>query len=147
MTKKSSYLRRLCSSGGRPVWVLYRPLGPAYFTSRHAWGRRAAYASQFLDPIGRAWRTKAKVKAVLLGNEDPDGWGLPPKPTGMRWATYERWVARYDDAEEMLDAQLAMAVARLMKRVAGKNVWPTVAGGVGLQSLGRTGVDQALSVT
>jgi hypothetical protein len=44
------------------------------------------------------------VKAALLGNEDPDEWDLPPKPKGMRWATYERWVAKYDAAEEMLDA-------------------------------------------
>jgi hypothetical protein len=34
----------------------------------------------------------------------------------MRWATYERWVAKYDAAEEMLDAQLAMAAARLMRK-------------------------------
>ena len=62
-------------------------------------------------------RTKAKVKAALLGNEGPDEWDLPPKPMGMRWSTYERWVARYNAAEEMLDAQLAMAAARLMKRL------------------------------
>jgi hypothetical protein len=106
----------ICSRTGRRVRVLYRPLGATYFASRHAWGRRAAYASQFLDPIGRAWRTKAKVKAALLGDEDPDEWDLPPKPQGMRWATYERWVAKYDAAEEMLDAQLAMAAARLMRK-------------------------------
>jgi hypothetical protein len=35
----------------------------------------------------------------------------------MRWATYERWVARYDAAEEMLDTHLTMAAARLMKRL------------------------------
>jgi hypothetical protein len=35
----------------------------------------------------------------------------------MRWATYEWWVARYDAAEEMLDAQLVQAAARLMKRL------------------------------
>jgi hypothetical protein len=91
--------------------------GHHVLASRHVRGRRAAYASQFLDPIGRAWRTKAKVKAVLLGNEDPDGWDLPPKPRGMRWVTYERWVALYDDAEEMLDAQIAMAAGRPMKRL------------------------------
>jgi hypothetical protein len=34
----------------------------------------------------------------------------------MRWATYERWVAKFDAAEEMLDAQLFRAAARLMKR-------------------------------
>jgi hypothetical protein len=52
---------------------------------------------------------------VLLGAADPDEWDLPPKP--MRWASYEKSVARYDAAEEMLDAQLVMAAARLMKRV------------------------------
>ncbi len=96
--------------------MLYRPLGATYFASRYAWGRRGAYASQFLDPIGRAWCTRAKVKAALLGDEDPDEWDLPPKPKGMRWATYERWVVKYDAAEEMLDAQLVVAAARLMRK-------------------------------
>ena len=57
------------------------------------------------------------MKAALLGAADPDEWDLPPKPKGMRWATYERWVARFDAAEETLDAQLVMAAARLMKRL------------------------------
>jgi hypothetical protein len=35
----------------------------------------------------------------------------------MRWAVYERWIARYGAAEEVLDAQLVMAAARLMKRL------------------------------
>ena len=51
----------------------------------------------------------------MLGDADPDEWDLPPKPKGMRWTTYERWVTRYDVAEGMLDAQLAIAAARLMK--------------------------------
>jgi hypothetical protein len=50
-------------------------------------------------------------------SRSPDEWDLPPKPKGMRWATYKRWVAKYDAAEEMLDAQLVMAAARLMKRI------------------------------
>jgi hypothetical protein len=33
----------------------------------------------------------------------------------LRWATYERWAAKYDAAEKILDAQLAMAAARVMK--------------------------------
>ena len=107
----------VCPRTGQRVRVLYRPLGATFFASRYAWGRRAAYASQFLDPIGRAWRTKAKVKATLLRNEDPDEWDLPAKPKGMRWATYERWVAKYDAAEEMLVTQLVMAAARPMKRI------------------------------
>ena len=59
---------------------------------------------------------KERVKARPLGDEDPDGWDRPPKPKGMRWATYERSVARYDAAEMMLGTQLVMAAARLMKR-------------------------------
>jgi len=38
-------------------------------------------------------------------------------PNGMHWATNERRVASYDAAEEMLDAQLVTAAARLMKRL------------------------------
>jgi hypothetical protein len=34
------------------------------------------YACQFIDPIGRAWRTMSKVKARLIGNEDLDECGL-----------------------------------------------------------------------
>jgi hypothetical protein len=48
----------------------------------------------------------AKVEARLIGGEDPDEWDLPPKPEGMRWATYEWWVAHYDAAEDTIDAQL-----------------------------------------
>jgi hypothetical protein len=75
-----------------------------------------AYTSQFLDPTGRAWRTKAKVKTRLIGNEDPDEWDLPPKPKWMRWTTYERLEARYDAAEEALELQCALALAGLLKR-------------------------------
>jgi hypothetical protein len=35
----------------------------------------------------------------------------------MRWEAYEGWVMRYDRAEEVLDTQLVMAAARLMKRL------------------------------
>jgi hypothetical protein len=82
-----------------------------------ACSKRAAYQSQFLDPVGRAWRTKAKVKRRLIGDEDPDDWDLPPKPKRMRWSTYERWEAKYDGADDALDYRLGLTVARLMKRV------------------------------
>jgi hypothetical protein len=35
----------------------------------------------------------------------------------MRRVNYQRWVKKYDAAEEMLDAQLAMAAARLMEQL------------------------------
>jgi hypothetical protein len=107
----------VCPTTSRRVRVLYRPLGATSFASRHAWGRRrAAYASQFLDPIGRAWRTKARVKARLIGDADPEESDLPPKPKWMRLNTYERWEAKYDRAEDVLDYQLCLAVGRLLGR-------------------------------
>ena len=96
--------------------TLFKPLGANYFASRHAWGRRAAYASQFLDPVGRAWRTKAKIKNRLIGDEDPDEWDLPPRPKRMQLKTYERWEAKYDRAEDVLDWQLCLTVGRLLGR-------------------------------
>jgi hypothetical protein len=59
---------------------------------------------------------KAKVKARLLGDADPDEWDLPPKPKGMRRRTYAQWEARYDKAEETLDLHIRWAAARLLKR-------------------------------
>jgi hypothetical protein len=85
----------VCPTTWKHVRVLFRPLGAPYFASRHAWGRRAAYASQFLDPVGRAWRKKAKIKARLIGDENPEEWDLPPKPKRMRVRTYERWEAKF----------------------------------------------------
>jgi hypothetical protein len=38
-------------------------------------------------------------------------------PTGMCWATDEQCMAPYNAAAEMLNAQLVMAAARLMKRL------------------------------
>ena len=106
----------VCPKTWKRVRTLFRPSGAPYFGSRHAWGRRAAYASQFLDPVGRAWRTKAKIKNRLIGDEDPDEWDLPPKPKRMRLNTYERWEAKYDRAEDVLDYQLCLSVGRLLGR-------------------------------
>jgi hypothetical protein len=64
---------------------------------------------------GKPLRTKAKVKARVLGDADPDEWDLPPKPKWMRWRTYERWEAKYDQAEDVLDEQCALAVERLLR--------------------------------
>jgi hypothetical protein len=62
-------------------------LTKAILSARKAPSRRRIQPRDFDSGIKRA---KAKVKANLLGNEGTDEWDLPPKPKGMRWATYER---------------------------------------------------------
>ena len=42
-----------------------------------------------------------KIKARLFGDLNPDEWDLPPKPKRMRWATYKRLEARFDDQEHV----------------------------------------------
>lgn len=99
--------RRRCS-------VLWRPPGAKRFCSRQAWTRQAAYASQFLDADNRAHRGKAKIKARLIGDCDPDEWDLPPKPKWMRWWTYNRLVEKFDSYEEVLDRGIAELMAKLL---------------------------------
>jgi hypothetical protein len=57
------------------------------------------------------------VKARPIGDEDPGEWDLPPKPKGRRWKNYEKWEARFDAAEDALDAHCRLALAQLMKRL------------------------------
>jgi hypothetical protein len=92
--------------------VLWKPPGASYFASRHAWKRQVAYQSQFLDPIARAWRMQEKIKSRLIGDLNPDEWDLPPKPKWMRWATYNRLEARFDEQEHVKDVQLLKWLGR-----------------------------------
>jgi hypothetical protein len=50
----------------------------------------------------------------LIEDKGPEAWDLPPKPQRMRWRTYQRLEAKYDEAEEALDHQLCNVVARLL---------------------------------
>ena len=98
---------RLCT-------ILWRPPGASRFCSRQAWdSRRVAYASQFLDPDNRAHRGKAKIKARLIADLDPDEWELPPKPKWMRWRTYSRHEEKFDRYEEILKRGIAELMAKL----------------------------------
>lgn len=105
----------VCPQTARLARVLRRPDGARWFRTRHGFGRRAGYQSQFLDESGRAWRAQARIKSRLIGDLDPNDWDLPPKPKWMRWSTYRRLEARFDRAEEFLDYQAVVAAARLLK--------------------------------
>ena len=77
-------------------------------------GGQVAYASQFSDPDNRAHLGKARIKARLIADLDPDEWDLPPKPKWMRWSTYNRHVERYDAYEDILDRGTFALMAKLM---------------------------------
>lgn len=96
----------LCPETRRRVRVLWKPPGARGFASRHAWRGRVAYKSQFLDPMQRAWRNQAKIKAQLIRGLDPDERDFPPKPSRMRWATYQRLEAAFDAQERAKEAAL-----------------------------------------
>ena len=104
----------LCPATGRLATVLWKPPGASKFCSRQAWGRQVAYRSQFQSASDRAYSGKQRIKARLIGDLDPDEWELPPKPKWMRWETYNRYVERFDDYEELLDqASISSVVKRL----------------------------------
>ena len=93
----------MCPYEDRCCSVLWRPPGAKQFRCRQGWGKRVAYASQFVDRVNRAHRGKAKIKQRLIGGCDPDDWELPPKPKWMRWPTYDRYVERFDKYQAILD--------------------------------------------
>jgi hypothetical protein len=104
----------VCPVTGGPAMVLWKPPGASRFCSRQAWGRQVAYRSQFRNPSDRAHLGKQRIKARLIGDLDPQDWELPPKPKWMRWATYQRYVERFDLYEEIIDeASISSVLKRL----------------------------------
>jgi hypothetical protein len=100
---------------GRCCSTLWTPPGASRFGSREEWGKSVAYGSQFGTPVDRAHRGKAKIKAKLIGDEDPEEWDLPPKPKWMRWHTYNKYVEKFDRYEGQLNALCVRALQRLLR--------------------------------
>ena len=92
------------------------PPGATRFCGRHEWEGRVAYASQFDTPVDRAHRGKAKIKARLIEDLDPDEWELPPKPKWMRWHTYDKHVEKFDCYEGQLDALCLRTLQRILNQ-------------------------------
>jgi hypothetical protein len=105
----------VCPLTGGLATVLWKPPGATRFYSRQAWGRQVAYRSQFQSASDRAHLGKERIKARLIGNLDPAEWDLPPKPKWMRWGTYNRYVERFDDYEEMLDDACIALVSKKLR--------------------------------
>jgi hypothetical protein len=107
----------VCPVTHRRASVLWMPPGAKQFYSRHAWGRKVAYRSQFLSIYDRGHSGKAKIKARLIGDLDPDDWELPPKPKWMRWRTYNRLAERFEGYDDMTYPDDSAFIAKLMRRV------------------------------
>jgi hypothetical protein len=110
----------VCAVTNKRASVLWKPPGAKEFRSRQAWGRQVAYRSQFQTIYDCGHSGKAKIKARLIGDLDPEEWELPPKPKWMRWRTYNRLAERfevYDDMTYPDDSTLSALVAKLMRRV------------------------------
>ena len=107
----------VCPVMNRRSSVLWKPPGVTRFCSRQTWGRQVAYHSQFLSPSDRAWHMKTKInrKVCEAGSFDPEEWEFPPKPKWMRRKTYERYEKHYDAQENILDREINLATARLLK--------------------------------
>jgi hypothetical protein len=104
----------MCPFEDRCCSVLWMPPGATHFRSQQGWGRRVAYTSQFLDSDNRAHRGKAKIKARLIADLDPDEWELPPKPKWMRWRTYNRYEKRFDRYEAILEDGIVELMAKFL---------------------------------
>jgi hypothetical protein len=102
----------ICPVTSRFVSVVWKPPGATLFASRHAWPNQVAYLSQFGSWIDRAHLGKARIKARLLGDCDPDEWELPPRPRGMRVQTYDSLVARFDGYQSELDNGMAALASK-----------------------------------
>ena len=104
----------ICPVKNRRASVLWKPSGATRFCSRQTWGRQVAYRSQFHDATDRAHAGKARIKARLIADLDPDEWDLPPKPKWMRWATYQRYECLCDQYEEVLDPGCIALAAKFL---------------------------------
>jgi hypothetical protein len=109
----------ICPFENKRASVLWMPPGAKEFCSRQAWDGKVAYRSQFQSVYNRGHAGKAKIKARLIGNLDPDDWELPPKPKWMRWRTYKRLEERFEAYDGMTypdDSTLCALAAKLVRR-------------------------------
>ena len=81
--------------GGGDASVLWKPPGADRFLSRRAWGRQVAYGSQFETAYDRALSQSQNIRYRLGGKDYLSlAAGVPPKPKGMHWRTYEAQLER-----------------------------------------------------
>lgn len=100
-----------CPKTDRRSSTLWLPNGASRFASRHAWAHQVAYSSQFQTRHDRALTRAQGIRARLGG---PNWAGIdeldPPKPRGMRWATYNRLIAESQRLESVADERIFLLI-------------------------------------
>jgi hypothetical protein len=101
----------ICGETGRRASVLYRPAGQHRFASHAHWRKQhlAHYRSEGVGAYNRAFQASEKITSRLAVD---DNYTLR-KPAWMRWATFDRLIARRAKYERILDAKLFRKVAKL----------------------------------
>jgi hypothetical protein len=98
--------------------VLYRPHGCTVFAGQRYWRqRRMAYRSQFLAPHKRAGIGIRRINAKLSGSEEVD---MLYKPKWQRWSTFDRYCARLDKYESIInehEQELNVSLLRTLLRL------------------------------
>jgi hypothetical protein len=103
----------VCPKTGALVAKLHLPPGAFTFASRRAY--RLAYKSQRETPHDRAIRRAFKLRH-RLGAEGGIG-DYIAKPKWMRWATFDREMAKVEDAEAIVNGHLWVFVQKLGGRI------------------------------
>ena len=103
----------LCPLSGRRCGVLYLPRGASKFASAN--GHGLDYAVTRMTKLDQIWRRMAQISGRLGGEPGPQG--PPPRPDGMRAATYRRQLRLWREAEERLDALANARLGGLLQRV------------------------------
>ena len=109
----------ICPATGHRCQVLYKPCGATYFRSRTAFRVRLQYHSQKQDWRSRLLETSRRVSGKVLRAGPPEwrdkhkDWDIPPKPPRMRWTTYNRHFAKWEEAERLSDALLTQWMSKL----------------------------------
>ena len=107
----------VCPATGRRCATLYLPNGGTLFLSRGKGAYDLAYASQNGSAMDRSHARQRRLYASLGGEYQYFEQPLPPRPKGMRRATYGRTVNRIFEAMERHDDIFVAGAARLLARV------------------------------
>jgi hypothetical protein len=104
----------MCPQCDRRVGRLFWPVYDGWaFRCRHCWHLR--YYTQRLTPEWRAREQAEKIMKRLGGGSNLVLDQFPDKPKWLRWATYNRWFDKYEDAAQHYDELSTISMLRLIK--------------------------------